>query len=101
MSSSMVVLSPRADSVEQSRVKFKKQWNGDISGKTLLLYNNGRPNADTILDTLYGDFQRRYGVKRRDVNIAELGKIRAKGLGLDLIDDLVKDIDAVVLAAAD
>ena len=101
MTQTMILLSPRADSVEKTRVKFKKEWSGDIKGKTILLYNNGRPNADTILDTLYEGLQSKYGVSRRDVNIASLDKVRAKGLGIELIDDLVKDVDAVVLAAAD
>ena len=101
MSETMILLSPRADSVEKKQVKFKRNWNGDLKGKTLLLYNNGRPNADAILDTLFEGFAAKYGVNRRDVNIASLGKVRAKGLGIELIDDLVQEVDAVILAAAD
>ncbi len=91
----MLVVNPTSGApavAESRRVKLD-----DLTGRTVGFFSNNKPNAASVLERLEEMLRERYGV---------VGKRYAKtvpSLAADavLIDEIVRDCDAVVIAGFD
>lgn len=95
------ILCPRAETFEKKTIDFKKQWDGDIHGKSVLFLNDGRPNADVLLAAVRDHLVEKYAVVPHEFGLWSIGRTAAEGLPTELMEKYAREVDAVVLGTVD
>jgi hypothetical protein len=71
---------------------------GDLAGKRVAFIDDGRPNADVILDVYRALLEARHGVRSVVVRKQALGRGVNQPLPEDVFEQLAREVDAGVVA---
>lgn len=102
MSSSETVqlYSPRADRYLDASEQSDRRWDGTLAQKRIAFVDNGRPNADKVLELLERELIERYSIQPTWIRKVEHGR---PGLGgwtvipiTDVAPDLANEVDVVI-----
>lgn len=92
--------SPRAERYLDASEHTDRRWDGTLAAKRVALVDNGRPNADKVLELLERELIEQYGIQPTWIRKVDHGR---PGMGgwtvipiLDVAPDLPDEVDVVI-----
>jgi hypothetical protein len=96
----ITLYSPRAERYLDASEQNDRRWDGSLAAKRVALVDNGRPNADKVLELLERELVEQYGIEPTWIRKVDHGR---PGMGgwtvipiLDVAPNLADEVDLVI-----